>query len=155
MTTPYVTQRDAILVHAKAAALAANPKWTNVSVGLPTFVGSKGVRLFYGGEAEPEYLGTSSTLSSEEVAQRVQITAWWSLASLNETLAKAIEAEVATFVHELRTRLDANARLGGVADTLRLDYADPDIVVVGGTRFLVIDAVAIVDYTEYTKAAGS
>ena len=36
----YAEQRDALLVHAKAAALAANAKFTNVQIGAPIPDGS-------------------------------------------------------------------------------------------------------------------
>lgn len=153
----YVDQRDQVLVHAKAAALAADPKWTDVAVGLPVFKGhSRGVRLFYGGEQEPEHLGTSQTIDgSVQVAQRVQVTAFWNISSLNDATAKAIEDQAATFVHELRSRLVSHYALSGKADSLRLEWALPDFVVEAGARFLVIDTVAIVDYTEYSGAAGA
>lgn len=148
----YVEMRDPVLVHVKAAALAVNPKWTDVATGLPRFGSSKGARVFYGGETEPVIVGRSvgnRSLNSELVAQRVGGIAWWSLSSLSDATAAAIENEAAAFVHELRTRLDGDQTLGGAAQALSMDYAEPDIVVAGGTRFLVIEWTVTADCIEY------
>lgn len=149
----YPSQRDAILAHAQAAALAVDAQWKDVSVGMPQPRGDRSVRVFYGGEVPPEHMGPDhDSLNSEMVAEVVKVIAFWEVATGSETEALAIDDEMYAFKHQFRTRVLGNARLGGEAENLTVDYADPTFIkLVSGQRYATLAMDVIVDYTEYSK----
>jgi hypothetical protein len=148
----YLAQRDAILVHAKAAALATDPKFTNVAVGWPVLNGSKGCRVYYGGEGEAPQMRGQKSLEADLIGEHVALVAWWAVSNLNDGLAEAIDVQMFTFKHELRTRLTADHTLSGQSTAIEMDYVEPDTVVVGGTRYALIGADIAVGLTEYPYA---
>lgn len=149
----YIDQRDAILVHAKAAALATDSKWTNVAIGAPVMGNSKGCRVYYGGESAPARMGESPrVLNGEMVSSHVALVAWWPLAGLADNAVAAVDTQMFTFVHELRTRILGDSQLGGKSTDLLMAYAEPDWLIVGGTRYALVGADFTCDYTEYTLA---
>jgi hypothetical protein len=145
----YLAQRDAILVHAKAAALATDPKFTNVAVGWPALNGSKGCRLIYGGEGEAPQMPAQKSFAGDLIGEHVALLAWWQVSNLADGLAEAIDGQMFTFKHELRTRLTADHTLSGQASAIDMDYVEPDTVVVGGIRYALIGADILVGHTEY------
>jgi hypothetical protein len=147
----YLDQRDAVLVHAEAAALAANPQFTNVAVGWPYLSGSKGCRVFYGGEGEAPQMpnGMQKSFEADLIGEHVALVAWWAVSNLADGLAKAIDTEMFTFKHELRGRITADHTLGGDSTSIEIDYIEPDTVVVGNTRYALIGADIAVGITEY------
>ena len=146
----YPTARDAILVHAKASALAANAKWTDVAIGINPV--GKCVRVFYGGERAPVHMGGSRVLNGELVSEMVTVAAFWPLSDLSLAGYKAVDDEMYLFKHELRTRVLGDSQLGGAQTDLAMDYAQPDIVVIGNVRNVVLEIDFITDYTEYALA---
>jgi hypothetical protein len=148
----YIDQRDAILVHAKAAALAANPTWTNVEIGFPSTLNDKGARVFYGGEIEPVRMGGARVLNGELVSEHVALVAWWAVSNLGIGQAKAIEDEMFTFKHEIRTRVLGDSQLGGKSTDLAMSYAEPDTITVGTARYVLLGFEFTTDYTEYAIA---
>ena len=147
----YTAQRDAILVHAKAAALAANSAWTDVVIGFPLPAG-KCVRVYYGGEAAPVRMGGDRVLNGELVSERIIVAAFWPLSNLSTDGVKLMDDEMYTFKHELRTRLLGDSQLGGAGTDLLMGYATPDIVVIGNARYAVLETQIVSDYTEYSLA---
>lgn len=147
----YTAQRDAILVHAKAAALATNAAWTDVVIGYPLPAG-KCVRIWYGGETEPVRLGGRHVLQAEEVSETILLAAFWPLSSMSTDGAKLLDDEMYKFKHELRTRVLGDSQLGGAATDLVMEYATPDLAVVGNARYAVLEVHFITDYTEYAIA---
>ena len=147
----YTDQRDAILVHAKAAALAANSTWTNVAIGWPIPNG-KSVRVYYGGERTPVRMPHDRSFTGELVAEVIVCVAFWPLSALNTDGAKLMDDEMYTFKHELRTRVLGDSQLGGKATDLEMSYATPDLVVIGNTRYAIIEAQFATDFTEYPLA---
>jgi hypothetical protein len=146
----YTAQRDALLVHAKAAALATSPTWTNVAVGMPALKDSRGCRLFYGGEGEAPQMPFQGAIDgSVLIGERVALIAWWALSNLSSGALAAVDDEMFKFKHELRTRVIDDQTLGGKAIGIVMDYAEPDVVTVGGTRFALMGAEFVVSYTEY------
>lgn len=145
----YTAQRDRLLTHAQASAIAVDPKWTDVAIGMPALSGSKGVRLFYGGEGEAPKMPNQSTLVADLIGEHVSLVAWWSLAGLNTSALKAIDDEVYAFKHDFRTRVTADQTLSGDAVAVSMDYAEPDVVVVAGVRFALLGADILVGLTEY------
>lgn len=148
MSAPYIAQRDAILVHAKAAALATNAAWTDVAIAFPLPAG-KCVRIFYGGERAPARMGGSRDLKGEMVSEAIVLTAFWPLSSMSSNAAKLMDDEMVTFKHELRTRVLGDSQLGGAGTDLEMGYVSPDIVVIGNTRYAVLECQFVSDYTEY------
>lgn len=151
----YTTWRDAVLVHAKAAALAADSKWTDVAIGLKTPT-ARCVRLYYGGEGEPPHMGEAEkgrVLNGQMIGERLMVVAFWPLTSTSVSAYKAIDNEMYDWKHELRTRLQGDSQLGGTATDLDLEYAEPDIYVFGGARFVVLMSELRISYTEYQIGA--
>ncbi len=147
----YTAQRDAILVHAKAAALSANAKFTNVTIGAPIPKG-KCVRLFWTGEAAPEHMGGDRTLNSRMVSPTCGLVAFWPMSTMTEALVKAIDDEMSDFIHYLRTAILADSQLGGASTDLEMGYAEPDFVVIEGTRYATVEVPFTFDYLEYPIA---
>lgn len=148
----YVEQRDAILVHAAAAAVAADSTWTDVAIGVKQ-PDARCVRVYYGGEREPARMGGNRVLNGELVAHAVIVAAFWPLATLGLEAYKATEDQMHLFVHELRTRVLGDSQLGGTSTDLEMGYATPDVVVIGNARWQLVEVVFITDFTEYTLAA--
>jgi hypothetical protein len=152
MVAPYIAQRDQILVHALAAAAAVNAQWLDVAIGAPIPRGNRCVRIFYGGEAQPQRMGAQRVLNAELVAETVQLVAFWAMSTLDETGAKAIDSEMVAFKHELRTRILGDSQLGGASTDLEMSYAEPDYQVIGGGRWAILGVEFVCDYTEYPLA---
>jgi hypothetical protein len=152
MTAPYIAQRDAILAHAAAAAAAVNAQWRDVAIGAPIPRGNRCVRVFYGGEAQPRRMGGPRVLNAELVAETVQLVAFWTMPTLDESIAKSIDDEMVAFKHELRTRILGDSQLGGASTDLEMSYAEPDYQVIGGARWAILGVEFVTDYTEYALA---
>jgi hypothetical protein len=148
----YTSQRDAILVHAAAAAAAVDAQWKDVAIGAPIPRGNRCVRIFYGGEAAPQRMGGNRVLNGELVAETVALVAFWSMSTLDESAVKAIDTEMYSFKHELRTRILGDSQLGGASTDLEMSYAEPDFQIIGGGRWAILAAEFLCDYTEYPLA---
>lgn len=144
----YADVKARLIVHATTAGAALTPPLVDVQAGLPLPKG-RCVRVYYGGEAETTRMGGRYTLNSEMVGKVTMIAAFWPITSLDETIARTIDAEAEAFSHALRTAIDGDTDLTG-ADSTELDYGEPDIVTVGNTRFLALLWRAVCDYTEYS-----
>jgi hypothetical protein len=148
----YTDQRDAILAHAAAAAVAVNAQWKDVAVGAPVPRGNRCVRIFYAGESAPTHMGGHRDLTGELVAETIALVAFWGLGVLDETGVAAIDTEMVAFKHELRTRILGDSQLGGKSTDLEMSYAEPDFLVIGGGRWAVLSCEFVLDYIEYTLA---
>jgi hypothetical protein len=148
----YSDVKAVILTHATAAGAALTVPLLDVAIAFP-LPADRRVRVYYGGEADPAKMGGRWTLNSEMVGKVTLIAAFWAINALNEDLAVVIDAEMEAFGHELRTRLDGDAQLGGTTtDSMLLD-ADPDIFVNGSMRYAGVVWRLVSDYVEYTRAA--
>ena len=148
----YTDQRAAILSHAAAAAAAVNAEWKDVAVGAPIPRGNRCVRIFYGGEAAPQHMGARRDLSGELIAETVDLVAFWTMGTLDEAAAAAIDTEMVAFKHELRTRVLGDSQLGGKSTDLEMSYAEPDYQIIGGARWAILAVEFICDYIEYPLA---
>lgn len=148
----YVEQRDAILVHAVAAAAAVDSTWTDVAIGVKT-PDARCVRVYYGGEREPARMGGRRVINAELVSHAIVLAAFWPLSGLGLDAYKATEDQAHGFVHELRTRVLGDSQLGGTSTDLEMGYATPDVVVIGNARWQLVEVVFVTDFTEYTIAA--
>lgn len=150
----YPQWRPAVLAHAKAAALAVDPKWTDVAVGLRN-PDARSVRMYYGGECLPPTMapeGNADTFSGRMVGERLWIAALWRLASIGTSEYEAVDDEMYAWKHELRTRLQGDTTLGGACAGLDLQYGSADIVVSGNTRYALVEHELLIAYTEYPIA---
>ena len=152
MTAPYIAQRDAILVHAAAAAAAIDAQWKDVAIGAPYPRGNRCVRVFYAGESAAEHI-ERRVLNAVLIAEQVALVAFWSIASLDEPAIKAVDDEIVGFKHELRTRVLADSQLGGASTDLEMGFAEPDYITIGGARWAVLECVFTLDFTEYPLGA--
>ena len=151
--TYYRELRDSILTHAAAAAAAVSAEFTDVQVGAPVPKGSRCVRLFWAGEAAPERMGAQRTLNSEMLAETLSLVGFWSLGTLDEGPMKSVDTEMVAFKHQLRTRILADSQLGGDSYDLVMRYVQPDFLVLGGTRWAVIEVEFSIEYVEYPLGA--
>lgn len=147
-----LTLMDAIAVHAAAAANTADStgKFYDVAVGFPAAKG-RCVRIFYGGEREPEHI-EGRTLNSKLLAQAIIVRGYWPLAQTSVSRQRAMEGEMAAFITSLRTRVLGDSQLGGAASDLNMSPAQCDQVVIASTKYAVIDTEIVVDYDETTIA---
>lgn len=150
---------DAIKGHAATAAVTAGgATFTDVAVGFPPAKG-RCIRVFYGGEREPERFEDDETLNSTLVAQAIHVRGWWPTASTGTSEQRVIEGQMAAFVKALRTALLADQDLGGKAqDGLKVGHAVCDQVNLGGrvgvvgTQYSVVDIEITVDYDEFPQS---
>lgn len=150
----YPAWRDAIVVHAKAAALAVDPKWSDVAVGLRS-PDRRCVRIYYGGEVAPPGFsidGDSRVLNGQMVGERVYITAFWPLASIGTSEYAVVDDEMHAWKDELRTRLQGDSTLGAACAGLDVEYAQPDVDIFGNARYALLVSEVLVSYTEYALA---
>lgn len=153
--TSYTDRRAVIVTHATAAAAAVDPTWSDVAPGFANLNG-KCVRVYWGGETVPVKMGAEdgNVLNGRMVGDRVVIVAAWPLSNLSTEQAAAIDAEMWAWKHELRTRLQGDATLGGTCTDSDLEYVEPDVVVnASGTRFATVEAEFLLSYTEYPISA--
>lgn len=148
----YAEQRDAILAHAVTAAATVDAQWKDVAVGAPIPRGNRCVRLFWTGEAAPEKL-PGRVLNGSLIAPTCGLVAFWSMSTMDEAAVKAIDNEMASFVHYLRTAILADSQLGGQATDLEMGFAEPDFVVIGGGRWATVEVGFTLDYIEYPLGA--
>lgn len=138
----------AIEAHAQAAGAALDDPMTDVAIGFPWPRG-RCARVFWNGEAAPETMGGRLTLDSEMVAEIIRVTAFWPVGDGNEEAAKSLVTEMATFVHELRTRVLGDA---SIAAGLAMEHVVPTDLVIGGTRYALAPVDFVLDYIEYPQA---
>lgn len=145
----YAQVKVRLLAHARTAAAAVTPPIEDVQIAFP-LPKSDCVRVYYGGETDPVRMGEGRfTLNSEMVGKLTMIALFLPITSLDEELAVALDAKAEAFTHALRTAIDADIRLAGGGDNTTLEDGEPDIAVVGNTRFLVVLWRAVTDYVEY------
>ena len=146
----YTSQRDVLLTHAKTAATTASSTFTNVAIGLNRPSGSKGCRLYFGGETDPATMGGRKTIDGGEmVGYRIMVAAWWALNSTSDATYKAIDDEVYAFLTAFRAAVVGDLQLGGTATSLSMEDATADIAVSGNARYLVIEIPVVADYVQY------
>jgi hypothetical protein len=148
----YSDVKAVILTHATAAGAALTVPLLDVAIAFP-LPADRRVRVYYGGEADPAKMGGRWTLNSEMVGKVTLIAAFWAINALNEDLAVVIDAEMEAFGHELRTRLDGDAQLGGrrpircSSTRTRTSSSTARCATPGSCGAFVSD------YVEYTRAA--
>ncbi len=147
----YADVKARLLTHAQTAAAALSRPIDDVATGLPLPNG-RCVRVYYGGETEPVRMGGRYTLNSEMVGKITMIAAFWPITSLEVEVAQVIDAEAEAFSHAFRTAVDGDSDLNSQADNTTLEYGEPDIAVVGNTRYMVVMWSAVTDYVEYAVA---
>jgi hypothetical protein len=147
----YADAKARLVTHARTAAAALARPFEDVQEGLPLPRG-RCVRVYYGGETDTTKMGGRYTLNSEMVGQITLIAAFWPITALDEEQGALIDAEAQTFSSALRTAVDGDSALNGNVDNTTLEFAEPDVVTSGNTRFLMILWRAVTDYAEYTIA---
>ena len=100
-------------------------------------------------------MGGNRVLNARLIAPTCALVAFWALRSTTPAAVKAIDDEMADFVHELRTRVLADSQLGGASTDLEMGMAEPDFVVIEGTRYAVVEVGFTFDYLEYPRSTTS
>jgi hypothetical protein len=144
----YASVKARLLVHAQTAAAAVTPAIEDVQIAFP-LPKSDCVRIYYGGETDPARMGGRFSLTSEMVGKITMIALFLPITSLDEELAVLLDAQAEAFGHALRTAIDADSDLATTGDNTLLEWAEPDIAIVGTTRFLVVLWRAVTDFVEY------
>lgn len=147
----YADVKARLLVHAQTAGAALAVPMEDVQTGFPLPKG-RCARVYYGGEADPVRMGGRYTLNSEMVGKVTMIAAFWPITALDEELGQVIDTEAEKFSHELRLAIDGDTSLADAGDNTILEDAEPDVVVVGNTRFLAVLWRAVTAYVEYPIA---
>lgn len=138
---------DAVQVHAAAAAVTAGgATFTDVAVGYPVGKG-RCVRIFYGGERDPEHFG-DRVLDANLVGQAIVVRGWWPTASTSTKEQRNIEGQMGSFVKSLRTRILGDSQLGGKCTDLVMGTGQAGQVMVGTTQYAITDIEIVVDYDE-------
>lgn len=148
----YADQIAAIKTHAVAAGAAVTPKILDVAIGVSP-PSTRCIRIFYGGEAEPERMGAGMTLSSRLIGERVIVVVYIAVSNLSEQETEAVETELYAIKHELRTRILGDAQLGGQSTDLVMSLAEPDHIVYGNGRYRTLSTEIIPEFVEYTLSA--
>lgn len=147
----YADVKARLLVHCQTAGAAVTPAIQDVQIAFP-LPKSDCVRVYYGGETDPNRMGGRWTLTSEMVGKVTMIGLFLPITTLDEEIAIRLDAQAEAFGHALRTAIDADQDLATAGDNTILEDAEPDIVIVGNTRFLAVLWRAVTDYQEYTLA---
>lgn len=147
----YADQVAAIKTHATAAGAAVTPPLLDVAVGAipPT---TRCIRIFYGGEVAPERMSEGLTLNSQMIAERIVVAAYIAVSTLSAQELEAVETELYTLKHELRTRILGDSQLGGQSTDLVMTLAAPDYIEHGNTRYRTLEVEIIPEYVEYLIA---
>lgn len=143
---------DTITTHALSAGTALAAPVYDVIRGDPIPGPGRSVRVWYGGETEPERY-ESGTLAAELVGERVLITAYWPIPGSDAAQARARDVELRTYTANLRTNIVGDSSLGGTVTDLVLGHARPDFAVYNGTWYRVFEWEAVLDFSEYTRTA--
>jgi hypothetical protein len=139
---------QAHLVAADAALVAPS---LNVARGIPAAQGQS-IRYYWAGEIEPPRMGGNRVLNGELVGERFIIAALWPLTTLEDNNVTAIDIDMQTLAHQIRTRIQGDSTLGGNVTDLDLEYADPDTVYIGGARHVALRWDLDLSFIEYTLA---
>ena len=150
MVLTYASAIDAIVTHATAAGAAVTPTILDVSIGGPLPTSTRCVRVFYGGETEPVHMGGGTTLNSRMIGERIVLVLWIAVSNLSQQEIAAVETELYTFKHELRTRVLGDSQLGGMATDLEMAPCEPDYLTVANTRYRTLETEFTTDYAEYS-----
>lgn len=148
----YADQLAAIKTHATAAGAACTPAILDVAVGAAIPNTTRSVRLFYGGEAEPERMGAGLTFNSRMIGERIVVVLYIAVSNLSEQEIEAVETELYAFKHELRTRILGDSQLGGQSTDLTMSLFEPEYEVTGNTRYRMLMTEIIPEYVEYPIA---
>lgn len=147
----YADAKARLLVHVQTASAAMQRPFEDIKLGLPLPKG-RSIRVYYGGETGTSRMGGRYTANSEMVGKITLIAAFWPITALDEELGSVIDAEMEAFSHALRTAVDEDSDLNGQVDNTTLEYGEPDIVIVGNTRYAMLLWSAMTDYVEYAVA---
>lgn len=138
--------------HLVAAGAALTDDILDVDRGLP--IGARQIRYYWTGEVSPPGMGggDARVLNGQMVGERFAIVATWPLSDLSVELVTAIDVEMQQVAHEIRTRIQGDSTLGGNVTDLDLNYAEPDLVIVGNTRCVALRWDLDLAYIEYSIA---
>lgn len=138
--------------HARNAGGALDTPILDVDRASPTPKG-RCIRLFWSGDGDPARMGGNSTLNSTLIGERVSIVAFFPVTTLGEEETGYNDAEARELRHELRTRIDGDATLGGNVTDLLIEGVETGWEVIGNTRYRTVDMTVVLDYEEYTRSA--
>lgn len=147
----YATTKAAILVHAAAAGAALTNPILDAADGFPVPRG-RCIRVYYGGETEPARMGGNRVLNGELVAHRTLVVVFLPVSVNDEAVAAAIDADLYTFGHELRTRILGDSQLGGASTDLTVGYLEQDFEEYNNARYLIGRSEIVSEFTEYVLA---
>ena len=88
-------------------------------------------------------------LNGELVGQRERIAATWPLSDLEPAQVTAIDDEMRALASQIRTRIQGDSQLGGNVTDLDLQYGEPDLVVISGTRHIALTYDLDMAFVEY------
>jgi hypothetical protein len=153
MALTYASAIAAIVTHATAAGAAVTPTILDVAIGPPLPTTTRCVRIFYGGETEPAKMGAGSTLNSRMIGERIVLILWIAVSNISQQEIDAVETELYTFKHELRTRVLGDSQLGGMSTDLEMSLCEVDYPIVANTRYRTLETEFTTDFAEYTITA--
>lgn len=150
MANPDIPAAEVVLLaHLVAADAALSNPCLDVARGLPT--GAAQLRYYWGGEVDPPGI-PPRVLKAELLGQRFVIVRTWAAADLSPGTVAAIDAEMQSTAGQIRTRINGDSQLGGNVTDLRLEFAEPDILTITGTRCIVLKWFLDLSYVEYAVA---
>ena len=153
MALTYASAIAAIVTHATAAGAAVTPTILDVAIGGPLPTSTRCVRVFYGGEAEPAKMGAGSTLNSRMIGERIVLVLWIAVSNISQQEIAAVETELYTFKHELRTRVLGDSQLGGMSTDLEMSLCEVDYLTYANTRYRTLETEFTTDFAEYSISA--
>lgn len=147
----YAAVKSAIVAHCSAAGATLTPPLTDVAAAFPWPAG-RCIRVYYGGEDDPPRFVGRTTLGSEMIGKATLIAAFFPLTLMSSDLAAAIDTDMEALSDQLRSRLTGDATLGGACIDSLLEYAEPNIVTAGNTRYAMVMWRVLTAGAEYTRA---
>jgi hypothetical protein len=152
MALTYAAAIERIKTHAVAAGDALTPKILDIDIGAPVKPVTRGVRIFYGGEVDPEKMGEVRTLNSRMIGESIVLVASWVVSTLSPQEVQAVETEMFAFKHELRTRVLADSQLDGSSTDLEMGLCDVGYSVEGNVRFRWLSTEFTAEFADYGVA---
>jgi len=138
--------------HALAAGAALDTPILDVDRASPTPKG-RCIRLWWSGNSEPVKMGGRYTLSSEMLAERVSIVAFFPVSTLAEEATGFNDAEARDLRQELYTRLLGDSQLGGNVEDLSIEGVETGWETQGNIRYRTLDMTVLLEYVEITITA--
>lgn len=145
----FIAERSALLSLAVSVGQSISPVIDDAKIGMP-YPRGRCIRVSFAGEADPPHVAPTTSIDGSELkGRRYLVSFYFPVSDFDEDAAAAREIEMEAAIAALRTALDADRTLGGIASSSQMDDAEVDTQNFGGTDYIYADCPIVVGHTEY------